>query len=67
MAREELKDFRRGNGLTQAEMAKKLDISLSHYKGIEGGSQDPSFKMLCKFYEVFKDQYNDIWALFGRA
>lgn len=66
MTREELKQFRKSKGLTQPEMAKKLAISLSHYKGIEGGLQDPSFKILCKFYDVFKDEYDDIWKLFGR-
>lgn len=66
MERTELREFRRSKGLTQPEMAKKLDISLSHYKGIEYGRQDPSFKTLCKFYEVFKDEYADIWKLFGR-
>lgn len=66
MVRKELKEFRSSKGLTQSEMAEKLEISLSHYKGIEGGVQDPSFKTLCKFYEVFKDQYDDIWTLFGR-
>lgn len=66
MVRKELKDFRTSNGLLQTEMAWLLGISLSHYKGIEGGLQDPSFKTLCKFYEVFKDQYDDIWTLFGR-
>lgn len=67
MAREILKEFRKSKGLTQAEIAKKLDISLSHYKGIEGGLQDPSFKTLCIFYEVFGDEYEDIWKLFGRS
>lgn len=66
MAREELKAFRRSKGMTQPEMAKKLGISLSHYKGIECGRQDPSFKTLCKFYEVFGDEYDDIWTLFKR-
>lgn len=67
MAREELKAFRRSKGMTQPDMAKQLEISLSHYKGIEGGTQDPSFKLLCKFYEVFKNEYDDIWTLFKRS
>lgn len=66
MVRKELKEFRSSKGLLQIEMAGLLGISLSHYKGIESGNQDPSFKTLCKFYEVFKDQYDDIWTLFGR-
>lgn len=64
MDRKALREFRKSRSLTQAEMAQKLEISLSHYKGIEYGRQDPSFKTLCKFYEVFKDEYDDIWTLF---
>lgn len=67
MAREELKAFRASKGLLQIEMAGLLGISLSHYKSIEGGTQDPSFKLLCKFYDVFKNGYDDIWKLFGRS
>lgn len=66
MARENLKEFRSSKQLTQSEMAQKLEISLSHYKGIESGYQDPSFKVLCKFYNEFKDEYDDIWTLFGK-
>lgn len=65
--RTELKEFRKSKKLTQPEMAKKLEISLSHYKGIEAGFADPSFKTLTKFYEVFKDQYDDIWKLFKKV
>jgi len=66
MAREELKEFRKSKEMTQQAMSEKLEISLSHYKGIESGLQDPSFKILCKFYDVFKNEYDDIWKLFGR-
>ena len=66
MAREELKQFRKSKGMTQPAMAEKLEISLSHYKGIEGGFQNPSLRTLYKFYEVFKNEYDDIWKLFGR-
>lgn len=66
MKREELRDFRKSKGLTQVEMAEKLELSLSHYKGIECGTQDPSFKTLCKFYDVFKNEYDDIWNLFKK-
>lgn len=66
MARKELKEFRKSKGLTQAEMAEKLELSLSHYKGIECGTQNPSLKTMYRFYEAFKDQYDDIWKLFGQ-
>ena len=67
MAREELKSFRIKKHFTQEDMSKILGISLSHYKGIECGSQDPSFKLLCRFGFMFQDQYDDIWKLFGRS
>lgn len=65
MKRENLKTFRRSQGLTQDEMAKKLEISLSHYKNIELGTYDPSFKLVKKFSEVFGDQVKDIWDIFS--
>ena len=64
MKRENLKRFRVGQGLTQDEMAKKLEISLSHYKNIELGTYDPSFGFMVRFGEVFKGKYDDIWDLF---
>ena len=66
MARNELKSFRKEQGLTQDMMASELEISLSHYKGIESGFSDPSFKTLTKFYDVFGDKYEDIWKLFKK-
>lgn len=66
MAREELKKFRKGRELNQAAMAEKLGISLSHYKGIERGAQNPSLKTVYRFYEAFNGQYDDIWKLFGK-
>ena len=65
--RKELKAFRKSKKLTQSGMAFLLEISLSHYKAIEGGFADPSFKTLTKFYEAFRDDYDDIWKLFKKA
>lgn len=65
--RTELKAFRKSKGLTQSGMAFMLEISLSHYKAIESGFADPSFKTLAKFYEAFRDEYDDIWKLFKRG
>lgn len=66
LKRENLKTFRRDQGLTQDEMANKLGISTSHYKNIEVGTYDPSFKLLTKFGEVFDGLYDDIWDLFKK-
>ena len=64
--RKELKAFRKSKKLTQSSMAFLLEISLSHYKAIECGIADPSFKTLTKFYEAFRDDYDDIWKLFKK-
>ncbi len=66
MKREKLRDFRYSQELTQVEMADKLELSLSHYKGIESGRQDPSVKVLMRFYEIFKNDCDDILELFIR-
>lgn len=64
MDRKALREFRLSQGLTQKEMAEKLEISLSHYKGIEYGTQDPSISVLQRFYAIFKDKCDDILGLF---
>ncbi|WP_304068644.1 helix-turn-helix transcriptional regulator [Megamonas hypermegale] len=65
MKRTQLKEFRNKLGLTQVQMAEKLGISLIHYKLIEQGKANPSLKLVLKFREEFKDQYDDIWEFFG--
>jgi putative transcriptional regulator len=64
MKRFNLALFRMRQGLTQSQMAQKLEISVSHYVGIENGFADPSYKVLCKFRDVFKDKHDDIFELF---
>ncbi len=41
-----LKKLRQSEGLTQAEMAKVLKISYSHYTKLEGNFAKPSFEIL---------------------
>lgn len=65
MRRTQLKEFREKQGLTQAQMAEKLGISLVHYKGIELGKGNPSLRLVLKFRDEFKDKYDDIWDFFG--
>lgn len=50
-----LVDFRNLNKLTQKEMAKKLGITPSMYSKIELGLRNPSFELLTRFKQVFKD------------
>lgn len=51
--RDELKEFREDQGLTQQEMADKLKISLIQYQFIELGRRNPSFKLLVLFKKIF--------------
>lgn len=66
MKRFNLALFRMRLGLTQGQMASKLKISTSHYVGIENGFADPSYKVLCKFKDTFKDRQVDIFDLFAK-
>lgn len=61
MKRLNLKIFRMKHGLTQAQMADKLGITQSHYKSIELGTHDPSFKVMTQLAEQFEP--DDIWEL----
>ncbi len=65
MKRYNLKMFRIMQDLTQQDIAQKLGISKSHYVSIEQGTQDPSFKLLEQFAEVFT--INDIWELMKKG
>lgn len=45
MARENLKKARREAGMTQQQMADKLEISLRHYQFIESGERTGDFTL----------------------
>ena len=51
--REKLQEFRKKYKLTQEQMARKLDITIAHYKAIEYGDRSPSLKLFKKMKEVF--------------
>ncbi len=64
MKRFSLALFRMRQGLTQGQMAQKLNISVSHYVGIENGFADPSYKTLYKFRDAFSDLKIDVFEIF---
>ena len=64
MKRKNLIKFRINLGLKSKEVAKMLEISNVHYSNIETGKVNPTFGLMRKFEEVFKDQFEDIWELF---
>ena len=50
---ERLKELRIEKGLTQKEMASKLDVSTTGYAGWEQGKREPSISFIIKICEFF--------------
>lgn len=53
MKREKLQEFRQKHKLTQEQMAKQLEITVSHYKAIEYGQRNPSFELMERLKSCF--------------
>ena len=53
MKREKLQKFRQKHKLTQEQMAKELEITVSHYKAIEYGQRNPSFELMERLKNCF--------------
>jgi DNA-binding XRE family transcriptional regulator len=53
MKREKLQEFRQKHKLTQEQMAKQLEITVSHYKAIEYGQRNPSFELMERLKDCF--------------
>jgi len=54
-----LREVREKNGLSQEEVAKKSQISTTHYAGIERGEENPTFSVIesiCKALKVKSSQ-----------
>lgn len=68
--RDNLRAARRALELTQGQMAEKLGLSISHYKNIETGVDDPSYKVMETFEKTFSDSlivWNiDVWRIFKK-
>lgn len=50
-----LKEFRKKNKLSQKEMAKEIDVSVSYYSKVESGYQNPSYEFMMKLKTRFPD------------
>ena len=61
---ERLSALRRGAGMTQAELAKKLGISKSSVSMYECGNREPEFDLLEKMADLLQVDMN---VLLGRA
>lgn len=49
-----LKDLRKQKGITVRDIAKQLDVSFSHYSGIENGKKNPSLQLALRISQYFK-------------
>lgn len=61
--RKKLKEARLNKKMTQEELAKKAEISRTHYTNIELGNKDPSFKVAKNIKEVLGIQDDDIFLI----
>lgn len=50
-----LKELRKKESLNQKQIARKLDISYSHYVKLENGFVNPSFEVLKKLKKEFSE------------
>ncbi|OEH66159.1 MULTISPECIES: helix-turn-helix domain-containing protein [Lactobacillus] len=48
-------------GLSQAELAEKLNVSPALISQIESGKRNPSYKMMVKFSEFFNESVDSLF------
>ena len=58
-----LKKLRKKEDLTQADLAKELDVSRQTVNAIETGKYDPSLELALKTAEFFEAQVEEIFEL----
>ena len=58
-------DGRQRMGLTQSQIAEKLNISLRHYQNIEYGKKKPSAELMLKLFLELHLNMEDYRDLFG--
>lgn len=59
--RDKLIEIRKKKGLTQEEMADKLNIARTTYTGYENGKFSPSLEIALKIKEILKYKKDDIF------
>jgi len=58
-----LKDYRKEKDITQADLAKELDVSRQTVNAIETGKYDPSLELAFKIAEFFDTNVEKIFRL----
>lgn len=67
MERRNLKVLRIGKGLTQEQMAERLEMARSTYSQIESGRIGASRRFARKLQEAFMIHDEDMWALLKKV
>ncbi len=63
LTKNNLKEFREKNKLTQEDLAGKLDVSRQTIISIESGRYVPSLELALKFAKLFKCKVEDLFGL----
>lgn len=61
--RNQVKKFRKNRDITQAQLAKELDVSRQTINAIETGKYDPSLELALKIAEFFNTEIENIFRL----
>jgi len=59
----QVKKFRKEEDITQAQLAKKLDVSRQTVNAIETGKYDPSLELALKISEFFDTEVEELFKL----
>lgn len=57
---EKIRQLRKSRGLTQEQLAEKLDIDNKHLSKIENGDHKPTYKLILKLAEVLQINIYDL-------
>ncbi|WP_414838052.1 helix-turn-helix transcriptional regulator [Candidatus Nanosalina sp. VS9-1] len=61
--RNQVKKFRKNQDITQAQLAKELDVSRQTINAIETGKYDPSLELALKIAEFFDQKVEELFKL----
>ncbi|WEL23141.1 helix-turn-helix transcriptional regulator [Candidatus Nanohalovita haloferacivicina] len=59
----QLKKFRKQEDITQAELARELDVSRQTINAIETGKYDPSLELALKIADFFNERVEELFKL----
>lgn len=65
MIRNNIKTFRESSGITQAELAQKLEVSHQSISSYEKGLREPSLDMIKKLADALNCKPTDLYPVLG--